>query len=86
MVPVQVGDDDDIGPAQRLAIRPGNDPAQGTDPVPNGGIGQDGEPVELDQARGVPEELDLHPHAAPWPWPGQRQLLRAASGYRRTRR
>ena len=57
----------------RSRVRDGLDPSQRTDPRPGDRVGQEADPVELDDHRRVADEVEGER-------PGQRQPLRAASG------
>ena len=73
VVPVQVRQEDEIDAVEPRPVRDRLHPAQGPNPRPRHRVGQDPDPVEFDEDRRVAEELEGQP-------PGQRQLLRAASG------
>ena len=56
-----------------LPVRDRNHASQRTDPGPGDRVGQQADPVELDDHRRVADEIEAE-------GPGQRQPLRAASG------
>ena len=72
-------DEDRVDVAQPVARRDRLHAPQRADPRPGDRIGQQADPVELDDDRRVADEVQGE--AA-----GHRQPLRAASGYSRTRR
>ena len=62
-----------VDAAQPVARRHGLDPAQRAHPGARHRVGQDADPVKLDDDGRVADELEGEP-------PGHRQVLRAASG------
>ena len=66
-------DQDKVDVAKPVARRHRLDPAERADPTAGDRIRQDTDPVELDDDRRVPQELEAQR-------PRQRQPLRAASG------
>jgi len=70
---MQVGDQDGIDAASALPGGYGLDASEGPDAPASHGIGQDSDPVEVDDDRGVAEEIEVEPAT-------HRQPLRAASG------
>ena len=79
---MHVRDEDDVGAVQERRWWGRHDPPEWPDALAGGRVGQDRQAVELDERRGMPEELDADRHPSPLDRPavGQRQLLRAASG------
>lgn len=70
---MHVRDQDHVDVTQAVARRHRLDPPERTDPTAGDRIRQDADPIELDDDRRVPQELDAQR-------PAQRQPLRAASG------
>ncbi len=73
VIPVEVGEQHEIDAVEPVAMRHGLHPAQRPHPGARHGIGQDADPVQLDQDGRVADEFEGES-------PGQRQVLRAASG------
>ena len=70
---MQVGDEHGIDPARAIARRDGLDATKRTDPATGDWIGQETDPVEVDDDGGVAQEIEVDPAT-------HRQPLRAASG------
>ena len=70
---MQVRDEDRVDVAQPVARRHRLHAAQRSDPGAGHRIGQQADPIEVDDERGVADEVEGEP-------PGHRQALRAASG------
>ena len=73
VVPVEMGEDHEVDPVEPAAMGDGFHPAERADARSRDRIGQDADPVQLDQDGRVADELEGEP-------PRQRQVLRAASG------
>ena len=73
MIPVEVRDQDQVDVAQAIARRDGLDPSKRAYPAARDRVGQEANPVELDEDRRMTDELEADRA-------GQRQPLRAASG------
>ena len=70
---MEMRDEHRVDVAQPVGRRHGLDPPEVPDPAAGDRIRQDADPVELDEDRRVPQELEAQR-------PAQRQPLRAASG------
>src|SRR5215204_4708514 len=57
-----MGHDDQVEVDEPVRLGDRHDPAQGPDPGARGRVGQDAYAVELDEQRGVPDEVDLEAH------------------------
>ena len=73
MIPVEMRDQDQVDVAQAIGRRHGLDPSEWAYPAASDRVGQDADPVELDEDRRVTDEVEADRA-------GQRQPLRAASG------
>ena len=58
VIPVEVRHEDHIDAGQTPAIRDRHDATERPDPRPGRRIGQDPQPIELDDGRGMPDEVD----------------------------
>ena len=70
---MEVRDKHQVDVAQPVVRRHRHDPPKRADPTTGDRVRQDADPVEFDEDRRVPEELEAQR-------PAQRQPLRAASG------
>ena len=70
---MEMRDEHQVDIAQPVGRRHRFDAPEGADPTAGDRVRQDADPVELDEDRRVPEELEAQR-------PAQRQPLRAASG------
>ena len=59
VIPVHVGQQDDVDPGQAFALRDGDDAPERSDPRSRRRVGQHAHPVELDHGGGMPDEIDL---------------------------
>ncbi len=65
VVPVEVRQEDEVDAAQRsMALRHRHDALERPDPCPRRRVGQDADPVELDEQRRMSDELDRQRHEA----------------------